>query len=398
MKIGSKFKKGTGAILAFVILAVVFASIAGVVYIAINGQSKTPEAAINVTPCQADLDKNGVVDSTDQNLLAERIVSHEGDGKYVAEYDLNKDTAINSLDQLLLSKNLGQTCKENEPEPIYSMSATATASSVTLTWSPGLNLISDKVYTQIYYGDMTASKIDKCESGAITGSYAGSLITSSGSIKQSPALYEGQSTYNWTSNTSNYTPVAGHKYCLYISQSNEDRTASTTVSNYVVVETQRLGFGGVPEAIDIRVPRYGFGKAFTFTNETGKIGGFQFVGYPTTHGPGINWNPATGGMQIGGSVISKIQAGGTVAVSSGRYFGTGKLKNLNNNAEAYIRVSITVYCPDLNADGTINSGDQALMAKAFNLRGENLKEDLNADGVVNSIDMSILAKNYGACK
>lgn len=157
------------------------------------------------------------------------------------------------------------------------------------------------------------------------------------------------------------------------------------------------GFGGVPTSLNVRVPRYGMGKAFSFTNNTGAVATFIFYGYPTTYGPGINWYPASGGIQAGATIKERIQATGTVAPAYGSYFGTGRLQNGTNNTEASFPVTVQVYCPDMNSDGRVNSGDQLLLSKVYGTRGDNLKEDLNADGVVNSADQFILTKNFGLC-
>src|SRR3989344_6056262 len=84
---------------------------------------------------------------------------------------------------------------------------------------------------------MTQAQTTECSNtnSALTGSNAGTLISSDFGIKSSPALQEGQTSYNWNSNTSNYTPIPGHTYCIFIMQSDEQRTTSNVVSNFVEV-------------------------------------------------------------------------------------------------------------------------------------------------------------------
>lgn len=119
MRIPIKFKRGAGTIIAFFILAVVFASMAGVVFVAINGQSKNPEALTPIDPCTADFNKDGVINSGDQLLLAQHVVSRKGQANYDPAFDINKDGIINSGDQLRLALIIkqGLQCDANKPKP-----------------------------------------------------------------------------------------------------------------------------------------------------------------------------------------------------------------------------------------------------------------------------------------
>ena len=176
-----------------------------------------------------DLNNDKKVDQTDTDAFKPYMFKRVKDSN--RRFDLNTDKQINIIDVNLLRQYYGKSC------PYYFLGGSPAVHEVKLNWAPGLQLISKNVYTQIRYGDMTQAQTTECSNtnSALTGSNAGTLISSDFGIKSSPALQEGQTSYNWNSNTSNYTPIPGHTYCIFIMQSDEQRTTSNVVSNFVEV-------------------------------------------------------------------------------------------------------------------------------------------------------------------
>lgn len=124
---------------------------------------------------------------------------------------------------------------------LYGLTSSASnSSSITLNWTPGLELVSTSVtpwvYTGIQYGDMTAANTTICsiDNPALTGGYGGTLVDSKGGAPVS--LEQSQTTYTWKSGTSNYTPIVGHEYCFYIFQSNPFTSAGEVVSKFLQVK------------------------------------------------------------------------------------------------------------------------------------------------------------------
>jgi len=192
-----------------------------------------------------DLNNDKKVDQTDTDAFKPYMFKRVKDSN--RRFDLNTDKQINIIDVNLLRQYYGKSC------PYYFLGGSSAVHEVKLNWVPGLQLISKNAYTQIRYGDMTQAQTTECSdtNSVLTGSNAGTLISSDFGIKSSPALQEGQTSYIWNSNTSNYAPIPGHKYCLYIMQSNEARSASAVVSNFLQVETKLYSLSAVPSFREI---------------------------------------------------------------------------------------------------------------------------------------------------
>lgn len=79
-------------------------------------------------------------------------------------------------------------------------------------------------------------------------------------------------------------------------------------------------------------------NVFSFTS-TGATQ-FTLYGYPTSYGPGINWNPASGGMVSGQTVNVSLIINSNVPV--GTYTGTGILKFEPGAIEKSVAFTITV--------------------------------------------------------
>lgn len=112
MRASYKFKPGAGAILAFLILFVVFASVVGVVFVALNGQPlKSSAASYNV----CDFNKDGAVNNGDLDLLSANMQnvpqSLTDDQK---KYDVNGDGELNSGDLLVVRTNNPNYCVPKE--------------------------------------------------------------------------------------------------------------------------------------------------------------------------------------------------------------------------------------------------------------------------------------------
>lgn len=99
-----------------------------------------------------------------------------------------------------------------------------------------------------------------------------------------------------------------------------------------------VGMTVSPQSVNVTVSRGSTVKALTITS-TGATG-FQFVGYPTTLGPRINWVPQSSGMVTGKSVQVNVKVDRNV--SAGVYRGTGRLKNTTNSQEITFPVTVTV--------------------------------------------------------
>lgn len=94
-------------------------------------------------------------------------------------------------------------------------------------------------------------------------------------------------------------------------------------------------------------------NVFSFTS-TG-ANGFTLYGYPTTYGPGINWNPSSGGMSVGNTMQASLSVNANVPV--GTYTGTGRIQFTPSNAETTIAFSVTVQDAPQSAMGFTFSAD-----------------------------------------
>lgn len=99
-----------------------------------------------------------------------------------------------------------------------------------------------------------------------------------------------------------------------------------------------LGLQVNTKRIDVTVQAGNSVRALRVTS-TG-ASGFQFYGYPTKYGPGINWLPASGGIIPGRSVDVVIQVNSNVP--PGVYSGTGILMNLTRQRiEIPVKIKVT---------------------------------------------------------
>ncbi len=95
-------------------------------------------------------------------------------------------------------------------------------------------------------------------------------------------------------------------------------------------------------------------NVFSFTS-TG-AGGFSLFGYPTSYGPGINWNPSSGGMTTGQT--TQVELSVTSNVPTGTYTGQGKILFYNpGNDEHFVTFTVTVIDPPASAMGFTFSAD-----------------------------------------
>lgn len=94
-------------------------------------------------------------------------------------------------------------------------------------------------------------------------------------------------------------------------------------------------------------------NVFSFTS-TGATG-FTLYGYPTSYGPGINWNPSSGGMGVGSTTQASLSVNANVPV--GTYTGTGRIQFTPSNAETTIAFTVTVQEAPKSAMGFTFSSD-----------------------------------------
>lgn len=163
-------------------------------------------------------------------------------------------------------------------------------------------------------------------------------------------------------------------------------------------------------SVNLTIARGSQALAYNITS-TG-ADGFTNYGYPTSYGPGINTNPASGGLTVGMSVPVYIQVIPTVP--SGTYSGTQIVKNLSNTGGLIIPVTITVIDPtptptpspkplacknvgDVDGDKKISMADLDLVMKydvgLINLsKNQQKRADVNSDKSVNSIDGMLIGQ------
>lgn len=138
-------------------------------------------------------------------------------------------------------------------------------------------------------------------------------------------------------------------------------------------------------AVDMYIQNGTTLKAFSLTS-TG-ANGFQFYGYPTTLGPGLNWMPSSGGIGSFATNIS-IQA---FNVSLGTYSGVAQLQNLTGTSWFFpVTVRVIAHSPDLNADSQITASDLKIFLQ--NSTSNNTLYDLDNNSRTNTLDSAIYLK------
>lgn len=108
----------------------------------------------------------------------------------------------------------------------------------------------------------------------------------------------------------------------------------------VPTPTPSLGLSISPSSVNVTGTAGSIVKVFDLTS-TG-ANGFQFYGYPTSYGPGINWYPQSGGIIAGSTTPISVEIINTVP--AGTYLGTGTLMNLQGQ-QMSIPVTINVVQP-----------------------------------------------------
>lgn len=81
-------------------------------------------------------------------------------------------------------------------------------------------------------------------------------------------------------------------------------------------------------------------KAFDIFTTDASVEGFEIYGYPTTFGPGINFDVQSGGIGLGLTIPVKIYA--VSSISTGIYSGTAVIRDIPFTKEIRIRVVVTV--------------------------------------------------------
>ena len=108
--------------------------------------------------------------------------------------------------------------------------------------------------------------------------------------------------------------------------------------------------------------------------------GISMYGYPTTYGPGINWNLSSVGLTTGRTIEIKVQVNSNVL--PGIYSGSATIISAPSQ-KRYIIPNIEVTVP---SQATASASAQVTTG---------IKGDINGDGKVNLVDMSILLSRFG---
>lgn len=168
---------------------------------------------------------------------------------------------------------------------------------------------------------------------------------------------------------------------------------------------QQIGLSISPLTVNVSITRGTTLKVLDLTSINQSQ--FTMYGYPTSFGPGINWTPAGGGMQVGSTIPISIYVSSTTPV--GVYSGTGVVKNANNVQISFpVTVNVTaaastpsptsqVAVPgDVSGDGHVTLADLSTLLGNFGKTGKSrIQGDLTGEGGVTLVDLSQLLANFG---
>src|SRR3989344_3180918 len=139
-----------------------------------------------------------------------------------------------------------------------------------------------------------------------------------------------------------------------------------------------IGLTIVPQSVSVTIAHGAITKVLDLTSVNQNQ--FTMYGYPTSFGPGINWSPAGGGIQVGSTIPISIFVSGTTLV--GTYQGTGVVKNGSNQQ---ITFPVTVH--------VVQSASTP--SPTQNLSPTPVPGDVTGDGHVTLPDLSLLLSNFG---
>lgn len=346
VKTAFKFRRGAGAILAFLILFVVLASVVGVVFVAMNNPSLRPGAAAYNT---CDFNFDGSLDEKDVALVAENFQPDPTQVKPEQKlYDIDKNGAINVLDiQIVSAKNPTYCYVPQEPACVFSPSTVAGGGSVTVSSLGKL------------FGEVRLA-------GPATG--GGSILLGNLEAGKNPSF------------TISQNVVPGEYEMRVGSFGVQCRDQSGNPKFRVVSNNQWT----------LQVPRVSGRTVTFFYSPAAKSDAFTAL---------VVYNQKTGEAVFDSGVLPN---GSTSYVWNsappGSYratmfiFGIAIASNTVNFEVAQLN-----RC-DFNKDGRLNSGDQAMMGSNYASKDPTIVQiyDLNGDRVINSGDQAALAQGVRA--
>lgn len=133
-------------------------------------------------------------------------------------------------------------------------------------------------------------------------------------------------------------------------------------------------------------------------NTSGSIGIFDFVGSPTSYGPGIDWSPSGGSIGVNQTIEINVKAANDV--KPGVYKGTVDLRD-GKSGKFTSPFEVTVIAPlpspsaiallgDGNNNSRIDLGDMSVLYRYFNKTSFPPAIDMNQDKTINNFDRSLL--------